>query len=70
LQIPPDLREELGIGGRVTLEKTEDGGISIYPVAGAQPTVSTQEQDADSIDVQPASPQRTGLRRWLRRNKE
>jgi ABC-type glutathione transport system ATPase component len=94
LQIPPDLREELGIGGRVTLEKTADGGISIYPVPSAQPTVSTQGQDVDSIDVreptrpsgsieltegssqaqsndvQPASSQRTGLRRWLRRNKE
>jgi ABC-type lipoprotein export system ATPase subunit/bifunctional DNA-binding transcriptional regulator/antitoxin component of YhaV-PrlF toxin-antitoxin module len=69
LQIPPDLRAELGIGGRVTLEKTADGGVLIHPVAGARPTVSTQEQDADSIDVQPASPQRTGLRRWLRRNK-
>jgi ABC-type lipoprotein export system ATPase subunit/bifunctional DNA-binding transcriptional regulator/antitoxin component of YhaV-PrlF toxin-antitoxin module len=77
LQIPPDLRQELGIGVRVTLEKTADGGVSIYPVAGAQPTASSQDQEADSTDVrelanedQPASPQRKGLRRWLRRNKK
>jgi putative ABC transport system ATP-binding protein len=31
LQIPPNLREELGIGGRVTLEEMEDG-IFIRPV--------------------------------------
>jgi AbrB family looped-hinge helix DNA binding protein len=70
LQIPPDLREELGIGGRVTLEKTEDGGILIYPVVGMQPIITSQNrQDADSLDGQPPSPRRAGLGRWLRRNK-
>ena len=75
LQIPPDLREELGIGGRVTLEKTEDGGVLIYPVAGMQPIIaSNNRQEADSavkrteLDDQPPSTRR-GLGRWLRRNK-
>jgi AbrB family looped-hinge helix DNA binding protein len=69
LQIPPDLREELGIGGRVTLERTEDGGVLIYPVAGVQPIItSNNRQDADSIDDQPPSPRRAWLKRWLRRD--
>ncbi len=80
LQIPPDLREELGIGGRVTLEKTEDGGVLIHPVAGLQPIIaSNNRQEADSaalsrdgaateLDDQSPSTRR-GLRRWLRRNR-
>ena len=83
LQIPPDLREELGIGGRVTLEKTEDGGVLIHPVAGVQPIIQNRQDvrepqtsassvepsnDANSLDDQPPSPRRAGLRRWLRRN--
>jgi AbrB family looped-hinge helix DNA binding protein len=34
LQIPPELREEVGIGDRVTLAATEDG-ILIKPVRGS-----------------------------------
>ena len=69
LQIPPDLREELGIGGRVTLEKTEDGGLTIHPVAGVRPVVASKNrQDADSLDDQPPSPRRAGLMKWLRRS--
>jgi putative ABC transport system ATP-binding protein len=70
LQIPPDLREEMGIGGRVTLEKTEDGGIVIRPVAGMQPMISSQDRDgADLLDEQPPPPRRIELGRWLRRKK-
>ncbi len=75
LQIPPDMCERTGIGSRVILEEEEDG-IFIRPVAGMQPIItSNNRQDTDSavkpveLDDQPPSPRRTGLGRWLRRNR-
>ena len=65
LQIPPDLRSEVGIGARVTLEKS-GGGILIRPVAGAQPAGAAAEADDGPL---PAP--RLGLRdrlKWLRSN--
>jgi ABC-type lipoprotein export system ATPase subunit len=70
LQIPPDLREEIGVGGRVPLQKTEDGGILIRPVSGIQPIVSASDgRAADTLEDEPSDRQPTGLRRWLRRKK-
>jgi putative ABC transport system ATP-binding protein len=68
LQIPPDLREELGIGNRVTLEKVE-GGVVIWPASGVQPMVSPDRETSDSLaDEHPPSRHR-GLPRWLGRGR-
>jgi ABC-type lipoprotein export system ATPase subunit len=67
LQLPPDLRDELGIGDRVTLERT-DGGVLIRPVAGLQPIVAPENQAGPSPgedEPQPAG--RATLGGWLRR---
>jgi putative ABC transport system ATP-binding protein len=66
LQIPPDLREEIGIGDRVTLEKAE-GGILIRPAAGLQPVVSPVKQVSDLLEDQQPPSRRTGLGGWLER---
>jgi ABC-type lipoprotein export system ATPase subunit len=64
LQIPPDLRAEMDIGDRVTLERA-DGGILIRPVAGAGPAVLPVEVSDSEEDEQ--SPSRsTRLGDWLR----
>ena len=72
LQIPPDLRAELNIGDRVTLERT-DGGVLIRPVEGAGAAVSpaTRVSDSDEVagvegDQQPSTFS-TRLGGWLRR---
>jgi ABC-type lipoprotein export system ATPase subunit len=51
LQLPPDLREELDIGDRVTLERAE-GGILIRPVAGAGPAVAPVSQVSDATETE------------------
>jgi ABC-type glutathione transport system ATPase component len=59
LQIPPLLREEYNIGGRVRLHPTE-GGILIQPVAGA----GTAEATADKAkDLRKGGVK--GWRRWF-----
>jgi ABC-type lipoprotein export system ATPase subunit/bifunctional DNA-binding transcriptional regulator/antitoxin component of YhaV-PrlF toxin-antitoxin module len=71
LQLPPDLREELGIGDRVTLERADDG-ILIRPAAGIQPIVSPESRAAALPEDDEAPPRRTGraaLRGWLRRGR-
>ncbi len=69
LQLPPDLREELGITDRVTLERT-DGGILIRPAAGWQPVVSAERRIVpEPGDDRPPSAARALLRAWLRRTK-
>jgi putative ABC transport system ATP-binding protein len=69
LQLPPDLREELSIGDRVTLERA-DGGILIRPVAGLQPIISPEEHAAPlPEDDQPPSAVRAALGGWLRRKR-
>ena len=68
LQLPPNLRAELGISERVTLELA-DGGILIRPAAGLQPIVSPEAARAasDSDGGQPSSSGRAKLGGWLRR---
>jgi energy-coupling factor transporter ATP-binding protein EcfA2 len=66
LQIPPDLRAEMSIGDRVTLERT-DGGILIQPVASARLAVLPVNQDSDMAEDGAALARRTRLGGWLRR---
>jgi ABC-type lipoprotein export system ATPase subunit len=68
LQLPPNLRTELGISERVTLERA-DGGILIRPAAGLQPIVSPEAGRAapDTDDGRPSSSGRANLGGWLRR---
>jgi ABC-type lipoprotein export system ATPase subunit len=70
LQLPPNLREELGIGERVTLERA-DGGILIRPVVGLQPIVSPENNitTLSSEGDQPPSPGRRAFGGWLKRIK-
>ncbi len=62
LQIPPLMRQEATIGGRVTLESTEEG-ILIRPVVndGQAPAESGRSTQDEVIDFRPK-----GLRRWFR----
>jgi len=65
LQIPPDLRAEMEIGERVTLERA-DGGILIRPAAGAGPAASALAPDSETEEDQ--APSRRGrLAGWLKR---
>jgi putative ABC transport system ATP-binding protein len=66
LQIPPDLREEMGIGERVTLERA-DGGIMIRAAAGLQSIVSPDHEVTTLAEDQPSSPGRRALGGWLKR---
>jgi bifunctional DNA-binding transcriptional regulator/antitoxin component of YhaV-PrlF toxin-antitoxin module len=68
LQIPPDLREELGIGNRVTLEKVE-GGVIIWPAAGVQPIISPDREDSDEWEVEQVPKRHRGLAGWLGRGR-
>jgi ABC-type lipoprotein export system ATPase subunit len=66
LQIPPDLRAEMDIGDRVTLERVEDG-IMIRPVTGADSSLSATDRTADSTEDEQAPSRRTRLEGWLKR---
>jgi len=67
LQLPPNLRAELGISERVTLERA-DGGILIRPAAGLQPIVSPEAARSPASDDGESSSRRRGaLGGWLRR---
>ena len=63
LQIPPDLRAEIGISERVTLERA-DGGILIRPAAGAEPGVWAASHAPDSTEDQPPLSKRLRLKGW------
>lgn len=67
LQIPPDLRAEMNIGDRVTVER-DGNGILIRPVAGAGLAVSPIRQDSAKEDEQLPS-RRTRLEGWLKRRR-
>jgi putative ABC transport system ATP-binding protein len=67
LQIPPDLREELGIRDRVTLEKV-DGGVVVWPAAGVRPMVSPDREASDFLEDE-HPPRRRGLADWLGRGR-
>ena len=66
LQIPPDLRQELGIGGRVTLERA-DGGILIHPVAGLETIEVPEDEAGDGPDEASATTRVRGLAKWIKR---
>jgi ABC-type lipoprotein export system ATPase subunit len=68
LQIPPDLRAEMDIGDRVTLERADDG-ILIRAVAGAGPAVLPVNQVSDSEEVEQSPSHRTRLGGWLKRTR-
>jgi ABC-type lipoprotein export system ATPase subunit len=63
LQIPPDLRRELGIGGRVTLERA-DGGILIRPVEDFEPIEIPQAREEVRETAMPHRAR--GLARWMK----
>ena len=68
LQIPPDLREEVAIRNRVTLERV-DGGIFIKPVVSAlEPTNNNVSADATQLDDQPPASPSNVIGRWFKRN--
>lgn len=66
LQIPPDLRQELGIGGRVTLERADDG-ILIRPVEGFEPIEVPEDEAGDEPDEASAPKRARGLTKWMKR---
>jgi ABC-type lipoprotein export system ATPase subunit len=66
LQIPPDLRAEMDIGDRVTLERA-DGGLLIRPVAGAGLAVSPADPVSSVAEDEQLPSRRTRLGGWLRR---
>jgi hypothetical protein len=66
LQIPPDLRAEMDIGDRVTLEQA-DNGILIRPVAGAGHAVSPASQASETEEEQQLPSRRSRWESWLRR---
>jgi ABC-type lipoprotein export system ATPase subunit len=66
LQIPPDLRAEMGIGDRVTLERVDEG-ILIQPVAGTGSPASSAQQRFKTTEDEELPSRRTGLGGWLRR---
>ena len=68
LQIPPDLRAEIEIGDRVTLERA-DGGILIRPAAGTGPSASAVNQVFDVEEDEQSPSRRTRLEGWLRRKR-
>lgn len=67
LQIPPMLREQTGIGDRVTLEATENG-ILIKPAKGRE-IVGIETAASTTITQPDAGNGRHPLRRWLYRGK-
>jgi energy-coupling factor transporter ATP-binding protein EcfA2 len=68
LQIPPDLRRELRIAGRVTLERA-DGGILIRPVEGLEPIEIPDDETGDEGEEDATPPQARGLAGWMKRFK-
>ncbi len=69
LQIPPDLRAEMEIGDRVTLERA-DAGILIRPVAGSGSVITPVSQVFDVTEDEQSPSRRTRLRGWLRRTRQ
>jgi ABC-type lipoprotein export system ATPase subunit len=68
LQIPPDLRAEMDIGDRVTLERADDG-ILIRPAAGAGLSLAPAKEGSDVTEDEQAPSRRTRLEGWLRRTR-
>jgi len=83
LQIPPELREKSGIGGRVTLETTEEGVLirpaagqpedkspAIQPVEDEAPAKTTGASARRSVSHGVRQSVRSGVRRWFGRGKD
>ena len=66
LQIPPDLRADLDIVDRVTLERVDDG-ILIRPAAGAGAVALPAIQVSDAAEDEQPRSSRTRLQGWLQR---
>lgn len=69
LQIPPDVREKIGLSDRVTITTTEDGGVLVRPVSEKE---SGGERDGrvSLIADELPEPQAKGLRRLWRKLKQ
>ncbi len=68
LQIPPDVREKIGLSDRVTISMTEDGGVLVRPVAEKESGVGRNGRFSHTADG-PLEPQDKGLRRLWRKLK-
>ncbi len=64
LQIPPDIREKIGLSDRVTISMTEDGGVLVKPVAEKELRAGRDGRISLAAD-EPPEPQVKGLRRLL-----
>jgi AbrB family looped-hinge helix DNA binding protein len=64
LQIPPDIREKIGLSDRVTIAMTEDGGVIVKP-ANDTNSRSTSGEKMPAIAEEPPEPAVKGLRRLL-----
>lgn len=64
LQIPPEIRERIGLGGRVTLSVTEDGGVMVKPVHANGSSANSAVTPAVT-EEKPA--QQKGIGRWLKK---
>ncbi len=62
LQIPPDIREKIGLSDRVTITTTEDGGVLVKPVTDNNNRVGSDGR-SPLITDEPPEPQAKGLRR-------
>ncbi|MCP5094548.1 MAG: ATP-binding cassette domain-containing protein [Chloroflexi bacterium] len=68
LQIPPDVREKIGLTDRVTITTTEDGAVLVKPVAEDE-TRRGRDGRSALISDEPPAPKARGLRRLLRKRK-
>ena len=62
LQIPPDIREKIGLSDRVTITTTDDGGVLVKPVGEKE---SRLGGDSPQISDEPPEPQAKGWRHLL-----
>ena len=64
LQIPPDIREKIGLSDRVTIVVTEDGGVLVKPVGEKEIRAGRDGRSALSAD-EPPEPPAKGWQRLL-----
>lgn len=64
LQIPPEVREKIGLGGRVTITVTEEGGVLVKPVKDSP---SNTNNGASPVVQEEKPAQQKGLSRWLKK---
>jgi putative ABC transport system ATP-binding protein len=69
LQIPPDVREKIGLSDRVTITTTEDGGVLVKPVTDKESGVGRDGRVSLTADELPEPPAK-GLRRLWRKLKQ